>query len=202
MIFHKHKLICTGIPKNASSSVYDALKNNTDQEHNHITFFEEFTHNDADLLESYISFAIVRNPYDRFISACHQIKRDHPEENGKLNINEIIEQERPSQYDYCNDIFYPQYRFIALGNKVLVDEILKYETLDKDWEAFVKKYQNHFPFPNSIPTKLGFSNKSDDRKSWEEELKGISEENFKLINETYARDFKLFNYKKITYDNL
>jgi chondroitin 4-sulfotransferase 11 len=200
MIFHKHKVMFTGIPKNASSSLFDVLKNPTDKEHNHLTFIDEFSHNDPDLLESYLSFAIVRNPYDRFISACHQIRRDNPEKNAKLTLDEIIAQEHPSQLDFCNDIFYPQYRFIALGNKVLVDEVLKYENLAEEWSNFLKKYESHFQFP--VSSKIPFSNKTDNRNTWETELKEISEPGLRLINEIYSRDFKLFNYKKITYDNL
>lgn len=199
MIFHKHKLVVTGIPKNASSSIYDVLKNQTDKEHNHLKFIDEFGHQDPDLVETYLSVAVVRNPYDRFISACWQIRRDH-ESSANLDINEIILQEHPSQFDNCNEVFSPQYRYITLGSKILVDYVLRYETLQQDWEEFLDKNSKHFVFP--INPTLPFSNKSLERKSWQEELKNITKDNFKLINEIYSRDFKLFNYKPLTYDNL
>ena len=197
MIFHKYNLIFTGIPKNASSSVYDLLKNPTDKHHDHTTIINEYSENDTDLMESYSSFCIVRNPYDRFISACYQIRRDDPENNGALSLDEIIDQEWTGKgINEINDIFVPQHRFICFGNKVLIDKTLSYENLTLDWVEFATEYNKTANFP--IPTSLPVSNNTENRKGWKQEIKSLSEINLKLVNQKYKKDFELFNYEMIT----
>jgi len=51
MVFHKYKLIVIGVPKNASSSMFDALQNQTDYQHTHETIIETFHTQDNDLME-------------------------------------------------------------------------------------------------------------------------------------------------------
>tara|TARA_R110001632_G_scaffold37263_1_gene94175 strand:- start:247 stop:843 length:597 start_codon:yes stop_codon:yes gene_type:complete len=197
MLFHKYNLIFTGIPKNASSSVYDTLKNSTDRYHHHITIINEYNENDTDLMEIYTSVCIIRNPYDRFISACYQIRRDNPDQNNHLSLDEIIEQEMKSKGpDGTNEVFIAQHKFVCFGSRILIDNVLRYESLTKDWEEFAVEYNKTHPFP--IPLSLPTSNNTEDRKDWKQEIKSLSDFNFNLINQKYEKDFKLFDYKMLT----
>jgi hypothetical protein len=197
MVFHKYNLIFTAIPKNASSSVYDLLKNLTDRHHHHATLINDYSENDTDLMELYRSVCIVRNPYDRFISGCYQIRRDEPELNGHLSLDEIIEQEwKGRETGEINEAFIPQHRFICFGNKILIDRILRYESLEKDWKEFTQDFNKESIFP--LPSTLPLSNKDYDRKTWKEEIKSLSDINFELVNQKYKKDFELFDYKMIT----
>ena len=197
MLFHKYNLIFTGIPKNASSSVYDILKNSTDRYHHHINIINEYNENDTDLMEIYTSFCIVRNPYDRFVSACYQIRRDNPDQNNHLSLDEIIEQEMKGKGPgEINEVFIAQHRFVCFGNRILVDNVLRYESLTKDWEEFAVEYNKTHPFPISLS--LPTSNNTEDRKDWKQEIKSLSDFNFNLINQKYEKDFKLFDYKMLT----
>ena len=193
MVFHKYKLIFTGIAKNASTSVFEVLRNNTDNQHNHHTILEDYGMNDSDLMESYPNFCIVRNPYDRFISGCHQIRRDG-ESQANLSINEIFEG-WVLKSDWLNDAFKPQHRFVCFGNNILMDHILRYETLEEDWKKFVEEYNKNSKF--KIRSKLPSYNVSDDKQSWKEELKELTEDNLQALNHFYEKDFKLFNYEII-----
>ena len=193
MIFHKYRLICVGIPKNASSSMFDLLKNHTDKDHNHNTILIDFQYNDPDLMESYLSFCVVRNPYDRFFSACEQIKRDNAD-NFNLNTSQIIEQELTG-VEYYNEVFIPQYKFVSFGNQILVNKVLSYENLAEDWYNFAEEYNKTALF--KIKKALPQSNKTEERIPWEEELKIVGQEKLDLINQMYERDFKLFGYKMI-----
>lgn len=197
MIFHKYNLIFTGIPKNASSSIYEILKNNTDKYHHHASIIQEYSENDTDLLESYTSFCVIRNPYDRFISACYQIRRDEPELNGNLSLDEIIEQEWLNKDSHdLNEAFIPQHRFICFGSKVLVDKMLSYESLTKDWKEFTIEYNKDSLF--KISSLLPTANSSENRNTWKQEIRHLSDENFNLVNQMYAKDFRLFGYEIIT----
>ena len=192
MVFHKYKLIFTGIPKNASSSIYDILKNNTDKYHHHESLVKEYTDNDTNLMESYPSFCIVRNPYDRFLSSCYQIKRD--EDNVYLSFDEILLRIRDN--GIFNEVFFPQHIFICFGNKILIDKILRFESLEKDWKEYVLEYNKNSKF--KIDFNLPQSNITENKKNWEEEIKLLSDDDILMINQLYAKDFELFDYKMIT----
>jgi len=193
MIFHKHKLIFTGIPKNASSSIHELLRNPTDREHHHNSIIEDYAHNDVDLMESYTSFSITRNPYDRFISAMRHICRYEYEE-GYVDLNELVDKYLRSE-EYPQIILVPQHRFVCFGNRILVDNILKYENLAKDWEEFATNYNKTADF--KVKTKLIHVNKGDNRGAWEEEIKTLTQDNLDFINKRYDKDFLLFDYKMI-----
>jgi len=194
MVFHKYKLIVVGISKNASSSLHDLLKNKTDTSHDHRTLIDEYNYNDHDLLSGYQSIAIVRNPYDRFFSGCYQIRRDATE-NNNLSIQEIIEQEIYFRTDGINECFYTQNHFICLGNKILVDKILKYENLHEEWKKFVEEYNKTAEY--KIKKVLPFSNTTKNKKPWTKEFKTLTQDQLDLINTMYERDFKLFDYEMI-----
>ena len=193
MVFHKYKLIVVGIPKNASSSIHDLLKNKTDNSHDHRTLINEYDYNDADLLSTYTSIAIVRNPYDRFFSACNQIRRNH-EESNNLTIQEVIEQAIYYR-NGIDEVFYTQNQFIYLVKILLVDKIIKYENLHKEWKKFVEEYNKTAEY--KIKTVLPFSNTTKDKKHWTEEFKTLTQDQLDLINTMYERDFKLFDYEMI-----
>ena len=192
MVFHKYRLICTGIPKNASSSIFDILKNSTDQSHDHHTIIQDFQNNDPDLMETYTRFCIVRNPYDRFFSGCHQIRRDNSENNNKT-VKEIIEQEL--KLEYWNEVFIPQHKFITFGNQILISNILSYENLEEDWFNFASEYNKTAEF--KIKKQLPRRNSTEERIPWKNELEELSTEHWEMLNHMYEKDFKLFNYEII-----
>jgi hypothetical protein len=194
MIFHKYKLIITGITKNASTSIHNLLKNKTDQYHNHLTFVEEYGCHDLDLLSSYLSLAIIRNPYDRFFSACNQIRRDN-EKNKNKSLQEIIDQEIYYTELDINEAFYTQNHFICLGNKILVDKLIRYENLYEEWKNFAEEYNKTAKY--KIKTVLPVSNKTENQKPWQEEFNQLTQDQLNLINNMYERDFELFNYEMI-----
>jgi len=194
MVFHKYKLIVVGIPKNASSSLSDVLKNKTDNSHDHRTLIDEYNYNDADLLSTYTSLVVVRNPYDRFFSGVHQIRRDATE-NNNLTVQEIIEQEIFYKEQGINEVFYTQNQFIYLGKILLVDKIIRYENLHEEWKKFVEEYNKTAEY--KIKKVLPFSNTTKDKKHWTEEFKTLTQDQLDLINTMYERDFKLFGYEMI-----
>jgi hypothetical protein len=193
MIFHKYKLIITGIPKNASTSIFEVLKNNTDSQHDHHTILEDYSNNDTDLMESYSNICVVRNPYDRFISGCHQIRRDEQHQ-VNLTLDEIFEN-FIQKSDWLNDAFRPQHKFVCFGNTILMDHVLKYENLREDWMNFATEYNKTSQF--KIKTKLPQFNTSENRKPWQEELKELSNDNYESLNHFYEKDFKIFKYEII-----
>ena len=90
MIFHKHRIIWTGIPKNASTTIHAALRNPTDHQHDHYPLVDDYLRNDSELMDLYKNVTIVRNPYDRFISATWQSRRDDWENRKDWDINQVF----------------------------------------------------------------------------------------------------------------
>jgi len=73
-VYHKWRTVFVQITKNASSAVHDALSNPTDVNHDHRLYIDILAQNDPELIESYFSFAVCRNPYDRFVSAYEYLE--------------------------------------------------------------------------------------------------------------------------------
>ena len=198
MIFHKYQIIWTGIPKNASSTIHTALRNHTDIHHTHTSLMEDYKANDQELMDMYKNVAIVRNPYDRLISATHHSRRSDWETRKNWNINDVIEDElinSAANSGHMNEIYTPQHKYICFGKKVLSDYILRYENLETDYKTFAEEHNKVSYF--KLPLRLPLVNQSGERTYWWEELKSISQDNLDLINKMYRLDFELFSYKMI-----
>lgn len=201
MVFHKWRTIFIGIAKNASSSIYWSLMNKSDQicvEHNHNTMFEDFEHHDEDLLNSYYSFAVVRNPYTRFYSAWKH-NNPHPgpmpEEDYIVEFNNWIEKfEDPNEFWDLkrHPHFIPQYKYVSLHNKVVVDRLLRFENLHDDWNDMIKFWNKNSLVPFKKSVALKHENEGAQTIYWEEIYSNRSKE---IISNYYRKDFDLFKYQ-------
>lgn len=201
MIYHKWKLIFVGIPKNASTSLHMMLTNKTDYQgvgHNHRTIFDEYEENDEDLLMHYDSLCIVRNPYDRFFSAFKfQFPYNGPisMDNYKNAFNEFAQSvNKPSfQNNLSNEHYWPQYKFVTMNKRIVVDDILRYESLEDDWKEYQKKWNQRRQLPYKMNLPLLHQNSSDIEIHWSDIYEGESREE---VYEYYRHDFEIFGYKK------
>lgn len=200
MVFHKYRLVIVGIPKNASRSLYYLLTNKSDQDINHFTYTEIRDHHDKELLDSYHSLAVVRNPYDRAISAYlytlyfSDFFIRYPKLN---NFNRYLKAIYHRNLEELNDdpIRYPQWKFITDGENILVDTVLRFESLSSDWEKFTVSYNskksNIFKIPKSIHELNKNTEKDKDYMSYYDKT------SIKMVNEMYKKDFEMFNYKML-----
>lgn len=201
MVFHKWRTIFVGIAKNASSSIYWSLMNNTDKlctEHNHNTIFEDIQNNDEDLLNTYTSFAVIRNPYSRFYSAW---KHNNPfpgpvsEDEFIYGFNNWVETfSNPNElYDLKNHPhFIPQYKYVSIHNTVVVDKLLRFETLQNDRDSMIKEWnkRDYIPYKKSVA--LRHENEGYASLDWSNIFTDRSRE---VVSSYYYRDFELFKYK-------
>lgn len=197
-IYHKWKCVFVEIPKNASSAIHSVLRNNTDHLNTHQSYLEYLNSNDIELVESYFSFAVCRNPYDRFISAfefCTKISNELQDQ----NFNDFVmslEKKGDVAYLSLPIHFIPQYKFITIKNIILVDKVIRFENLAEEWVSISKilndsKHKTYTNLSNSLDvvnaTPSKFNKSIDD--FCDEKLKEI-------IYNLYKKDFEIFNYEK------
>jgi chondroitin 4-sulfotransferase 11 len=203
MVFHKYKLIFIGIPKNASHAPYVVLKNKTDVHHDHSSIELTYEEHDKELLDTYTSFAIVRNPYSRAYSAWNYLTllEDLPNRFGINSFQEYVYalESKTAYFEEMgeelteHELTFPQYKFICMCNKVLVDHVLRLENLDEEWRNFASNYNKTSQF--KIQTQLKIRNSMEYKEpDWK---KAYTPEMYKIINEFYKKDFELFGYKII-----
>ena len=197
-VYHKWRTVFVQIPKNASSSIHKVLENQTDLNHNHRTYIEVLSENDPELIESYYSFAICRNPYDRFVSAYEYMKQNS---GGEWNptFEEAVDEfhSRGSHFYTAEDIiFWPQHRFVTIKNIILVDDIIKYEEMNNQWSNIVEKIckttPSSFSKPGSIIPRENITHVREERK-WQDYYNDDLKDK---IYHLYKKDFELFGYKK------
>ena len=142
------------------------------------------------ILNEYIKFCIIRNPYDRLYSAWNFIKERH----GYSDVNDFVKYKLNKEFIYGKEIkqmdarvhYRPQYTFIYdEKNKQFIDYIIRYENLNEDLSKFNKKYN----FDIRIYGK--------DYKFKKSYINFFNKESLKKINELYKKDFLLLNYKMI-----
>jgi hypothetical protein len=139
------------------------------------------------------SFAFVRNPYDRVVSAFFYLKNGGE----KNNEDDAIMSKKLTKYntfkDFVKDLylfqedihFIPQYKFITddIGN-ILVDHILRYEHMDTQYAQFVQEYTGHMP---EVLKKVNTS-KHDHFMNY------YDRDTMNIVYSIYNKDFELFKY--------
>lgn len=197
-VYHKWRTVFVQIPKNASSAIHRIMENQTDHTHDHSKYVDIISWHDPELIESYYSFAICRNPYDRLVSAYEFLKQGEWEL-GHLDFKELVEHfYAQGLHFYTNyDVFFwPQHRFVTIKKIVLVDKIIRYEKLDEEWPAIQAEIMKNVPPRfSSLPTELKKENPSHNKqgKKWEDYY---TPELRKMVYELYQRDFEIFEYEK------
>tara|TARA_R110002049_G_scaffold198672_1_gene368737 strand:- start:11 stop:649 length:639 start_codon:yes stop_codon:yes gene_type:complete len=127
-------------------------------------------------LSRYFIFAVVRNPYDRFLSMAGYFK---------MSVEDLIDQydDLVKKEPYKTHLA-PQFNYTHLGNVQFADRILRFEKLSDDFS----KLMTDLELPD---WDLPHENRSD-RSSLPLELTG---QHADFVARAYRRDLELYEYE-------
>ncbi|MBE9548550.1 MAG: sulfotransferase family 2 domain-containing protein [Proteobacteria bacterium] len=140
-----------------------------------------------------ISFAVVRNPWDRLVSGyfflkCGGIKPEDKIDadrfvNKHKDFNEFVEHAFNDD-EILNQIhFRPQHLWISDNNKLIVDYLARFEDLQQS----VSGVLNEIGYPARDLTHINKSHHQSYKKYY-------SEESIKAVRKIYSKDIELFEY--------
>ena len=148
---------------------------------------------DSNLQRKAYSFAVIRNPYSRLVSAFHYLtdrknlpKHDHKESayvaaygaDFKRFVHELVA---------CHDIYrsvhlIPQTFFICYGDKVMVNKLIALERLSEDLAPICRRFG-----VENLPPKENQSRHGSIESYYDEDTR-------KIVARAYEEDFRILNY--------
>tara|TARA_Y100001968_G_C19340694_1_gene709343 strand:- start:423 stop:1097 length:675 start_codon:yes stop_codon:yes gene_type:complete len=180
------------VPKNAGTSINYSLYGKSI---GHFTALE-FRKVAKKEFNNLYKFAIIRNPYDRLISAYsfmqeglykEMINRPSILKTKKIlqlkgiDINKFVLEWLPENGNYIDFIFMPQNHFICDKKKdILIDKLIKFDELSKLKEIIYKETGVKL-------NKLNVKNRTEDKQIYI-----LSNESKSYIRQLYKKDFELF----------
>ena len=192
-VFDKYQCVFIHIPKCAGISVENGLFG-TKVGHKRIILFERY---DAQKFHEYFKFTIVRNPFDRLVSAFFFLKSGGRNEKDRQWAIKNL-----AQYDEFNDFvfqwvkkenvikalhFRPQYLYLCKPGSLVpeVEFVGRFEELEKDYNYIQEKLGLQ---ESKLPHLNMSKRESDYRKFYDEETRAI-------VASVYQEDLSIFNYK-------
>jgi len=186
---HKHKLIFIHIPRTGGTSVLKFMTGRMSGR-DHSPWFQ-YRISCSWAFEHYFKFAIVRNPWDRFVSLYKYFKKggngddyDRYVKNyidGYNGFNDFVVNGFTELFKKNMVMFMPQTYFICnLKNELMVDEVLRFENLEID----IKKVSC---FKNK---KFEKTNQSFNKNY----IEFYNQETIEIVRELYSNDINTLKY--------
>jgi hypothetical protein len=190
--FDKHQCIFVHIPKAAGVSLANNLFG--DLGGGHLPIYRYYQVYSPSEFKRYFKFTIVRNPWDRLVSAYFFLKEGGFNDVDKKwydknishyrNFDSFVKgwMSKTSVYDFIH--FVPQYRYIALGDNILVDKVYRFESMDETLNDLSKRF--------SMKLENKHLNKTGSREKGYRQY--YTKESEILVAKIYKKDVELFGY--------
>lgn len=196
MINDKHKLLFVHISKTGGSSMHNYLRQIGGTKHDRLATTLKQNLNFDPKYQNYRKFSIVRNPWDRVLSA-YTFYRSR--KTADFLLNKDIEFN-----DWIKIIYKPKHKdlthhklsvqLLQIGNqydwltdhqnKICMDFILRFENINKDFDEFTQKF-------NLPQQKLPHKNKSKHKNYTEI----YDDESIDIVSKFCKKDIEYFKYK-------
>ena len=147
----------------------------------HSTAADIREHVGAEVFDAATKFAVVREPQERFMSACRYLKL-LPQRTGPIKLATV---ETPATFR--ETLFRKQSDFLCIDGELVVDKLFHFEEdIDGaiyDWlieQGFDPEHQTKLPWANRTRRAMPYRIIDEEREQW--------------IRDHYARDYELFGY--------
>ena len=204
IVSHKHRFIFVAIPKTGTHSVRHGLREHLgpdDMEqarlfveksfpipeiarmgHGHISFDEIRPFLGEEAFGDYYKFAFVRNPFDRFVSYCSFMTREHGDfdRDPQGTMRRILFELRPLNHVH----FQPQYTLLVDDRgELATDFIGRVETMQQSYDELCAR----IGIPGRALERVNDSRRGDYRQYYDHAL-------FEGVSRLYAGDLQRFGY--------
>lgn len=204
IISHAHQFIFVPVPKTGTHAVRQALREHLGPDdieqvglfvekkfpypeiarlrHGHLSLRDVRPYIGEDLVDRYFSFAFVRNPFDRFVSYCAFMTREHGafDRDPRGTMRRILFELRPMQHIH----FMPQYTMlVAEDGSLEVDYVGRVEMLQQGYDEVCAL----IGMPTRALDRVNASRRGDYRQYFDAEL-------VDAVATLYQRDLELFDY--------
>jgi sulfotransferase famil protein len=183
----EHKFIYFPINKNAQTSIArNILGERCIVRKDNTLIWESFF--ETKLSHAYfndcVKFGIVRNPFDRFISAYQYLNNRRKLPKHK-KFDDFVEKHFLEGNGFYHPVFQEQHLQLYYKDNLMVDVILRFENLNDEWTSLARRIgcSEDLPHKNSTQKKNLMSYYSD--------------ETLKLIGDYYQEDFTKLNYPRL-----
>lgn len=205
IISHRHRFIFTAIPKTGTHSVRRALRDHLGPEdgeqvglfvqkslpyppiaeigHGHISLAQIRPFVGEEAFQSYLKFAFVRNPWDRFVSYCSFMTRENEEfiRRPQDVMRYFLFKDRPVEHL----LFFPQHAFLTdAEGRLLTDVVGRVEEMQSSYDAICARLD----IPSAQLEKVNSTRRNDYRGYYDPEL-------IEAVADLYRRDIELFGYR-------
>lgn len=144
----------------------------------HMPAFEVKKRVPNDIWDSYFKFCVERNPWDKVLSHYHM---HAAREGGTLSLDEYLARGRfPLNYFRYTD---------RAGNKIIVDRILRYETLPAELSEVFSRL--NIPFDGT----LGVEAKSEYRVDRRPYQQVFNDDERRIVERAFAKEIALHDYR-------
>ncbi len=204
IVSHLHRYIFVAMPKTGTHSVRQALREHLGPDdieqvglfvnkrfpyddlaairHGHFGIAQVRPYLGDDVVDTYFKFSFVRNPFDRFVSYCAFMTRQHGafERDPQGTMRKILFELRPMDHVH----FQPQYTLLVDADGALaMDHIGRVETMQASYDAICER----IGIPSRALDKVNSSKRGDYRQYYDQGL-------IDGVAELYRRDLELFDY--------
>jgi Sulfotransferase family len=204
IVSHLHRYIFVPMPKTGTHSVRQALREHLGPDdieqvglfvnkrfpfepiaqirHGHLSVRQVRPYLGDEVCDGYFKFSFVRNPFDRFVSYCAFMTRQHGtfDRDPQGTMHKILFELRPMDHVH----FQPQYTLLVDdAGHLEMDMIGRVETMQDSYDAVCAR----IGIPSRALDRVNSSRRGDYRQYYDQAL-------IDGVAELYRRDLELFDY--------